>query len=156
MKFEKKFEARESGGDYLQLKAGESVEVVFRGDLHEFDSHWVQGKGSVICEGPSCSWCESGEKPKFRFKVNAVMKENAALVAKVWEQGQTVYEQLSTLSEEYDLESTKVKVTRHGEGMDTTYSVLPVRGGELAGDVLRKVEAVAINHWTDSGTPGKF
>lgn len=112
---------------FLKLKAGEVIRGVFRGDPHEFRLHWENNKSS-LCTDDTCERCKSGNKSKFRFRLNFLVKENDHYVAKIWEQGWTVYTQLRDLhASDYDLEKTVVKITRTGSGLnDTIYSVLPL------------------------------
>jgi hypothetical protein len=111
----------ESGGsnNYVKLKDKESITGVFRGDLHEFFVLWRDGKSSEVPEGTPGS--------KFRFRVNFVVREGASYVPKIFEQGQLVYEQLAEIHKEYPLEQTVCKITRNGEKLDTTYTIMPLR-----------------------------
>jgi len=123
-----------SGGGvkYLKFKDGDSHVGVFRGEPQDYRAHWV-GKSYVTCpEDKSCLHCADGPA-SFRFEVNFVVKENGALVSKVWGQGRTVYESLSALQKSgYDLEKTFVtfvRVSRKGSTKDdTSYSVVPLPG----------------------------
>ncbi len=124
MKFQKRAPTGSSGNDgkmYLRLKPGEQVKLIVMGDEYCFRVKWVAGK--------SISSDESDPEAKFRFKVNVILKENDAYVAKVWEQGSIVYNALMDLSADYPLDRTVLKVTRNGTGTDTTYSIIPLPGG---------------------------
>lgn len=126
MKF-KELPKEVSGDLFLKLKPDETVQGIFQGDPYEFFNHWT-GERSVDCSGEHCKHCEKGDKPRFRFRINFVMKdEQKNYVVKIWDQGRRVYETLRGLSADYDLERTIVKVTRHGSGKnDTNYPVTPV------------------------------
>lgn len=120
MKFTKRSESAHGGVDkYIKFKDGESKNLVLRGEVYEFKNKWVNGKG-VVC-------ADNDPEGKSRFKVNAILKEGEALVAKIWEFPLTVYRQLGAINEEYPLETTKIKVTRHGVGTDTEYNILPLK-----------------------------
>lgn len=128
MKFREKFVG--SGKSFLKLEDGKSVYGVFRGEIYEFRQHWVEGKSSLCPGKATCKNCQEGTKPSFRFRLNFITVENGAWTAKIFEQGWTVHEQLRAIHEgDYDLEKHQVKITRHGKGTDTTYSIIPVANG---------------------------
>jgi len=133
-----KFNAKrpDGGGLYIRLKDGDSVEGVFRGVARDFHTVWKDGKTEEASEGaPGAS---------FRFKMNLVLKENGVLVAKIFEGGWKVYEQLVTLeAAKYDLDRTTVLISRKGSTKnDTKYTVMPVKGGELNDDENAGLENV--------------
>ncbi len=118
MKFRK--DIPEGGGskNFIKLKDKESIKGIFMGELYEFAQIWDNGKSVVVDEGTRGS--------SFRFRVNFVVNEGGVYVPKIFENGATVYKQLAELHEEYDLESTVIKLSRNGTGMETTYSLLPL------------------------------
>lgn len=126
------FDRLPSSGDnnakFIRLKNdSDSVKGVFAGKPLVFRQHWVSsaaGKKSVVCTGDICSLCQAGDKSKFRFRANLIIEENKMYVAKIAEFGRTVYDSLSEIGAEYDLSKTLVKLTRKGQGMDTSYSAL--------------------------------
>lgn len=128
----------ESGGskNFLKLKDKESVSGIFMGDLHEFFVMWENGKSRVVSEG------EDGAK--FRFRVNFVVKEGAVYVPKIFEQGLTVYRQLSELNDEYGLDAIVVKITRNGIGTDTAYSLLPLLKQTITKEVATHLKTVEL------------
>lgn len=130
--------------NYLRLKDKDTVKGIFQGEPYEFKTHW-NGKQSELCSEDSvCPHCAVGLKAKFRFRINFVMKEGDAYVAKIFEQGWTVYNTLKDLSTEYDLENYIVKIGRSGSGInDTVYSIVPVPSGAVLPQtkaILQKVE----------------
>lgn len=146
MKFKEKLPS--TGKYFLRLKSGDSVKGVFRGEPYDFKQHWVNQRGSV-CEGDGCPHCKEGKKPSFRFRLNFVLSENGAMVAKIFEQGWMVYESLRSLhGADYDLEKTVVQITRHGSGQDTTYSVIPLQGakGQVTEGFEKQLGAVALHN----------
>ena len=147
MKFKDNIGAEDSA-NYLKIKDKESVVGVFAGEVYEFAQHWPQGGQKTICSGDSqCTGCHMKIPASFRFKVNFVTSENGVMVAKVWEQGAKVYKQLRDLNKDYDLEHHFFKVTRSGSGAkDTTYTVLPLKNGELNAEQKKKVLAVNLNN----------
>jgi hypothetical protein len=128
----------ESGGskNYLKLKDKESISGIFRGDLMEFYVFWENGRSKVVSQDTPDA--------KFRFKINFVVKEGAVYVPKIFEQGANVYRQLAELHEEYDLESTVVKLTRNGTGTDTTYSLLPLLKQTITKETMALLETIEL------------
>ncbi len=125
-----------TGSTFLKIADGESKRGVFRGEIYEFFSKWEGGK-SLVCE-PN----EPGAKR--RFKINFITEENGGLVAKVWECGILVYQQLKDINDEYPLDETKVKVTRSGTGKDTSYMILPLLSAKekLTPKQLDKIQSI--------------
>jgi hypothetical protein len=134
-----------SGGkDYLKIKDGESMRVIFRGDPVDFRIHWAQGKSSPCVES-SCSHCASGNKSSFRFRINTVIKENGAYVPKIFEQGITTYKDLVALQQSgYNIENHVMTVTRHGTQKDTTYSILPLNNGAISQEIADKLKEIKL------------
>lgn len=119
MKFTEDPQTNNSGGLFIKLKDGESIQCILRGEPKVFYVTWENGKSSE---------CSKGAKgAKFRFRINAVINEDKKYVAKILEQGAMMYSDLKALNEEYPLEETLVKITRNGTGTDTTYSVIPTK-----------------------------
>lgn len=98
---------------------------VFRGDPVVYKKHgW--GKTELLCEGGECDACHGGDRAKQRFRINLIVEEGGQQVAKIFEGGVTVYQQLRALHDEgYNLEQTRLKVSKAGSGTDTTYTVMP-------------------------------
>lgn len=129
------------------LKDNENITGVFRGELFEFRQHWIDKQPSVCAGRQECAHCKGGLKPSYRFRLNFVMRdpESGQRVAKLFEQGWTMREQLEALNEDYPLESTVVRIQRKGSGMnDTTYTILPVKGGALNPEQEKELEAVPL------------
>ncbi len=138
-------EESEGGGkNFLKLKPGQSVRGVLRGDLYEFRQHWINNKG-VACPGEGCAICAKGEKNSFRFRLNFVMRETEGgpFVAKIFEQGWMVYAQLRELHKDYPLPETVIKITRNGEGTNTTYVITPTKDA-LTGALAASVKSVPL------------
>jgi hypothetical protein len=148
MRFQATAAASEDSANYVRLKAGDTVKGVFRGDLFEFKKHWV-GNHTEFCAGDaaSCPLClaDPSKKAQFRFRVNLVINEGGALIPKIFEQGWLVYCQLRDIHTDFNLEKTVVKITRTGSGLqDTTYSVLPVPGGDVKPDFEKRLSEVKL------------
>lgn len=141
-----------AGGDlFLKLKDGESKIGVCRGELYEFFQVWENGRSRIA---------EPDEKgAKSRFRLNFVSYENGKFVARIWEFGLTVYNQLAEINEEYPLEKTKLKVTRKGTGTDTVYMILPMLKEPISPKALKDLDGVALNalaHPEAKEKPGTF
>jgi hypothetical protein len=148
MKFNKVQEEFKGPSKFLKIPDGQSVNGVFRGEIHTFYNKWVNGKGQEV--GPD----EPGAKP--RFKLNFVTYENGAFIAKIFEFPQTVYNQLADIHEVYPLDKTKVQITRRGTGTDTVYMILPLVAPKdvLSPGLLQQIEAVQLNVLDASTQPG--
>ncbi len=134
--------------NFLKLEDKQSVTGVFRGAVHEFNGKWENKKFILDPHGIS-----------FRFQINFVLRENDIMVAKIFEQGPTVYNQLKELHAEYDLRQTVVKITRIGTGMDTTYSIMPVKKSEVTKDMekqLLQVELQELGHKKEASPASEF
>lgn len=106
----------------LKLKDKEIVYGILRGEIYEFYTLWDEGKKSqVVAEGTKGA--------RFRFRVNIIVKDEVgANVAKIFEQGAVVYNELKNLNGEYDLEKTVLKITRTGSDKNSTsYSIIPTQ-----------------------------
>jgi hypothetical protein len=159
MKFKASGEKKGDGKLFVRLKDGEKVNGVFRGDPHEYYLHWVEGK-SYECGGKaaSCIHCEAGDKPRFRFKLNLIAKQDGVWMARILEQGWSVYEALRDLHENgYDLEQTAVSIARTGEGTNTKYTVLPLpkNGGLKEADfaAIHKIPLNVLDPQSDGTAP---
>lgn len=125
--------------DFVKLKDGDSVKGVFVGD----PVHWYQifnpgGRPTVVPQ-----FTKGGS---FRFRINLVVVENGTYVAKVFEQGKTVWDALNSLEEDYKFENFVMKISRKGSTKDdTVYSVIPAPGGELTPEQKAKIAAVKLH-----------
>lgn len=134
-----------SSKDFVRLKDKESVQGVFRGNPFDFRQHWIGAKSSP-CQGGDCKYCKEGNKPSFRFRMNFLVNENNNWVAKIFEQGFTVYQTLSALNrDDYDLEKYVVKITRNGTGQNTTYSIIPKPNGHITTETESKLALIKLH-----------
>lgn len=139
------------GGEFIKLKDKEFVHVIFMGEPYEYSCVWKDNKYQKVPDDTP--------KAKFRFRMNAVVKENnGEYVPKIFEQGATVYNMLKALNDEYQgLESVIIKITRSGSAMnDTEYSLLPLRQEVPATTkaVLAKLTLLKLEHDTNSQANG--
>jgi hypothetical protein len=86
-----------------------------------------------------------GEK-RWKFRVNFVIQENGAFVAKILEQGASISNQLKALEEDgWDLSKNVIVISRKGSGMKTEYTVTPDPKGALTPSALEKIAAVQLH-----------
>jgi hypothetical protein len=148
MKFRTLPESEGGGSDkFLKIKPNDNVKIVLRGEIYEYFVKWEGGKSIVVKEN---------QGGKLRFRVNALLfdQEQKKFVAKIWEFGQAVYRQLADVNEEYDLETTKIKVSRKGEGKETEYNVLPLLKEPLSDQVLKMINETPLNVLEKQGSKG--
>ncbi len=142
MKFRQRDEDKRN---FLKLKDGETISGIFRGDLFEYRLHWADNRG-IVCTGHDCELCKAGNKSKFRFRLNFIVKEGKDYVAKVFEQGWKTYELLSSMNDsDYPLEKYVLKITRRGIGLDTSYSIMPAPNGLVSAETEAKLKDVSLN-----------
>lgn len=145
--------------NFLKITPGQPTIVAFRGDPVDFYLHWAAGRGQVCTlktEG-YCAFCEKGERASFRFRINVIVNEGGQYVAKVWEQGRTIYDQLRSIHQDCDLEKHLMKITRSGTTKDnTTYTITPVmKDGEIKGEREAKISAVKLHDLSPGAAPKK-
>lgn len=140
MKFEKRPSRERTGRNtskFIKLKDGETVIGVFRGEPSTGYVKWTGSKYIPSTEE------EAGSS--WRFKMNFVVKENGALVAKIFENGSLLWDKLAELSEDYDIERHTVKIKRSNSGDYVTYDVIPVKDGELNDQAIKALESVELH-----------
>ncbi len=126
-----KFEAKQNqlGKFFISLKDGEEVVGVFQGEPHVHHNHWdnASKRSSLCSESADCKFCEGGDKKKFRFRLNMIVKGPSGLLeARVLEGGWKLYNALSEINAEFPLDKGYTRVKRTGKTMnDTVYTVLP-------------------------------
>jgi hypothetical protein len=150
MKFKSPEELPQTGNgskNFLKLKDKESVQGIFRGELHEFYVLWENGKSREVSAGTP--------EAKFRFRINFVSKDSAGYTAKIFEQGLSVYNQLAELHNEYELDKIVVKITRNGIGTDTTYSILPLLKAPITKDTFKYLEEMPLLPLTSANSGEK-
>lgn len=113
---------------FISLKDGEEIVGVFLGEPHVHYNHWDNtAKRSMMCAGDDCKLCASGDKKKFRFRLNMAVKGANGPEAKIVEGGWKLYSALSELNNEFPLDQNYSRIKRSGKTMnDTVYTVLPV------------------------------
>lgn len=140
-------------GLFVRLKSGEKVLGVFRGEPKIFRQHWVGGRSSVCVGKDTCELCQAADKPAFRFRLNFLTRTDGIWMAKIFEQGYGVYQDLKALHEaDYNLEETMVSITRVGEGKDTRYGIIPMRGNaSMTPEHFQALAKIPLNDLTPGG-----
>lgn len=116
----------EGGGTFAKFddKTGQLFGVL-RGEPVLFQQHWVNGRSSV-CGEFNCALCDAENPPSHKARFNIITEEGSVWVAKIYEFGRTVFDQIKALADEgYALETTRIKIQKSGSGLDTAYSVMP-------------------------------
>lgn len=131
MRFKDRPQNQEGGSlPFVKLKDGEKILGVFKGSPAEFYKIFAENR--IVPAGTKGA--------SFRFRINFVTKEGASYVAKVLEQGGTVYDMLKDLNESYPLEETVVEIKRTGATKDDTrYSILPLHPSKQPGEASWKI-----------------
>jgi hypothetical protein len=144
--FPKRRSAEGGSTSYLKLEDGQAVKVVIRGEVNTFYAHWVGGGApNVICEGRGKPCCDKYGKAIFRFRVNVLVEENGAYVAKMLEQGGTLYDSIAAIAEEYALDDYIMRLSRKGKGKDdTVYSIVPAKDGKITKEQKKQFDAIKL------------
>ena len=124
-------QAEPSKGNFLSWDAGESKDLVV---LSEYGSetglHWIDGE-SVACQGPDCADCAEGVKRSIRWTVQTRCEGEEI----PWEMSNEVFFGVEDVAEMVGgLKDLRLRVTRHGTGLKTRYSVLPITAQEQAAE----------------------
>jgi len=124
-------QAEPSKGNFLSWDAGESKDLVILSEKGtKTERHWVEGKAQE-CSGAGCLYCSTGVKKTLRWTV-LTKCEGEELP---WETSNTTFFGVEDVAEMVGgLKDLRLRVTRHGTGMKTRYSVLPITGEEKAAE----------------------
>ena len=122
----------------LKLNDGQEVKVVFRGDPLVFYQRWPKGGQKEVFSTP-----EPGSRP--RYFMNAIVRDGASFVAKVFEMASPTYSMLFKINEHLPIEKTKVLVSRMGSGTNTKYALLALPHEALSERELAEIDAVKLN-----------
>lgn len=139
MKFTERAKVQ-GGGDgsmlYVRLKDGESINIIPRGEIHEFYSVFGT-RGEVTSQTPGA---------KLRYKVNVIVNDAGTMKSKVLEFGQTVYDQLAEMNKVCDVTKTKLRFSRKGSTKsDTVYMLLPVINEPLGPKTVEALDKIQLN-----------
>lgn len=140
MKFPKRETSGTNGANFLKIKDGETITGILVGETYNY---FIKGFGaSSQVVGPN-------EGGKERFRHNLVVKEDGKLVAKIWEFGPKIYDQLAEISADWDLATTNIKISRTGSTKENTkYTVVPLKAPPSAATMkeLNSIELHVLNH----------
>lgn len=140
-----------AAGVFIKMKDGDRLQGIFKGDPHIFRQHWVSGRSHLCTGKDQCEHCKAGDKPKFRFRINFIVREDGVPVAKIFEQGYGVYKDLKEMHENsYELPETLVSISRSGEGTNTRYTIMPVKNnGGLKPAEFKNFDKIPLNQLSD-------
>ena len=133
-------QAEPSKGNFLSWDAGESKDLVILSEKGtKTERHWVEGKAQE-CSGAGCLFCSTGVKKTLRWTV-LTRYEGEELP---WETSNTTFFGVEDVAEMVGgLKDLRLRVTRHGTGMKTRYSVLPITGEQLAPGIEKSPDTYA-------------
>jgi hypothetical protein len=137
MIFNKREVSSGQGNLFLKFKDGDSKTGIFRGEIYEYHQVWENGKSQIVSE--------DHPQAKSRFRANFVIYEDGKFTPKIFEFGLAVYNQLAAIADEYKIEDIKVKITRRGIGMDTTWMILPLLKEPISAKAMAEIESVPLN-----------
>lgn len=129
------------GKDLVKVEDGKSVVGAFRGPLVRFYQHWPKGGRSSICtlnEPGGCERCQDPnpdvKKATGKFRINFVMKadpsdKNSPLVARIFEGGRKIYEQVQQINGDIPIEKVWVRLSKN---KNYSLQVLPGEAGMIS------------------------
>lgn len=137
--FVKRTEGSGSNGKFIKLASDESITGILMGDHVEFYKIFKDPKDYPINDAPP-------EGGKFRFKINMIVTEDKAYVAKILEGGAQIFNAISDLQDAgYNLEETVVKLSRKGSGKDNTKYSLVTTPIKLTDVQIANIKKVPLN-----------
>jgi hypothetical protein len=122
--------------NFLKISDGQSATGVFRGECHEFWQSWPKGGQKQVFSEPMPG-------SQTRFRANFIVHEEGKFVARVWEFGLKVYNMLAEIGENYDLDNTKIKISRRGNDKSTQWIILPL--GPVDAKSMPSIKSVELN-----------
>lgn len=144
--------------NFIRIKDGDSLKMIFRGEPYDFHKHWIRNKPE-LCKGINCELCQKGDKPRFNFRINAIIydSEKKSLVAKILEQGYRFYKSLASLEKAgYTLEKTPVIVSRTGTNkQDTVYTIMPDPNSKYNLELESQLSKIELRNLTDFELAGE-
>lgn len=122
-------QAEPSKGNFLSWDAGEAKDLVILDEKGtKTERHWIDGKANE-CSGAGCLFCSTGVKKTLRWSVDTRCEGEEL----PWEMSNTTFFGVEDVAAMVGgLKDLRLRVTRHGTGMKTRYSVLPITGEEKA------------------------
>jgi len=142
-KINKKYDM--NSGDWLNLIEGNNkIRIV--SEFEDYGTHYdkVNNK-SVVCVGKEnmCEFCQRGDKPRVQFLGWAIDRKDGKV--KLLRVGYKIFKVLGELAQDEDykfeeLPPYDINIKRSGQGLDTTYTVLPLPKRELTEEEKEVVE----------------
>lgn len=130
--------------NFIKIASGASITGLLTGDVRTFHQHTIN-KSFFPCMGNTCQYCQQGDKKQFKFKINILVTENGAMIAKIFQGGWKVYQQLGALQKNgFDLTQIPVVIQRQGTGMATVYTVMPSPKGAINPKALEQMRDVKL------------
>lgn len=135
----------EASNRFLKIQDGEKVDLVLAGDMHSFFQKGFGLTSEIV--GPD-------EGGKERYRHNVIVKDGASYIAKIWEFGPKIYDEISALEVAgWDLDKTQLTLSRKGSKKeDTKYTLTPSPKPIPAATLkeLGKVELHSLEHRSPS------
>ena len=135
-----KRQAAPSKGVFLKWEPGESKDLVILSEEGSAeDIHWVEGE-SKDCTGADCALCKAGVRKAKRWEVLARCQGEEV----PWAMSNTTMYGVEDVAEMAGhLKDLRLRVTRHGTGRKTRYSVLPLIGQETTPSIEEEIQTLA-------------
>ncbi len=127
------------GGKFVKLENGKSIEGVFRGDPYTFFS--------IYGDKERREFDDQVPNSQFKFKINLVVKENGAYVAKVFGSGWTTFNSLDTMIQELGQDQL-FKLICSKSGNKTSYNIVPK--GPITQAEKQNIAAVKLHKLSDN------
>jgi hypothetical protein len=132
--------------NFIRLKDREEITGVFRGEIQETWTHWVNRR-PIECVGEGCQTCVAAPqaKARFRFRVNLVTSKDGKYVAKIFESGGETYDAFAAWGAKFDLTKMIVDIQRVGSGQDDTkYVLMPRVDKPITPEMEAQISAVTL------------
>lgn len=137
------------GGAFLNIIPSDPpIDGVLVGKPQEEWRHWIDGSKSYVeCKNAGCKWCENGNRAKYSFKINFVIKQNGALVAKILRGDGFLYDQLSAMGAAgIDFSKTVVSISMTKRGNQKNWIV--VQKAPLNQEAIKAIGSVSLRSLT--------
>jgi len=122
-------QAEPSKGTFLSWDVGESKDLVILSEEGtQSHTHWIDNEAKE-CKGEGCVLCAEGSRRSIRWTILTKCEGEEI----PWEMSNTTFFGVEDVAEMATyLSGLRLRVTRHGTGLKTRYSVLPITGEEKA------------------------
>lgn len=118
-------------GAYIKVDPGQSIIGVIIGEPLTYKNHYKLGRCKETADCPHCKHPDKEmARPSSRFDANFVTLENGVWVCKVLSSGKTLFNNIVAISEECDLGTWKVKLTKTGDKKNP-WNIMPMMKGEI-------------------------